>query len=209
MKPIKKVAHRFSYWTPEERDTFIQACSVRDPEFTEAVIIACHTGMRLGELAGLKWSSVDFSRKMITVRESYNFRLKEQLPHTKNKDIVDIPMNSLVSEVMKSRKQRASHKFVFDLSLLASACHKLKHRCKVLGVKVIRFHDLRHTFASCLAMGGVDLMTIKELMRHKSYQMTLRYAHLHPDHLIGKTEILCGRGHGNVVNGHENLALLT
>ena len=41
-------------------------------------------------------------------------------------------------------------------------------------------------------MSGIDLMVIKELMRHKSYQMTLRYAHLHPDHLKGTTEVLCG-----------------
>ena len=40
-------------------------------------------------------------------------------------------------------------------------------------------------------MAGVDLMVIKELMRHKSYQMTLRYAHLHPDHLVGRTDVLC------------------
>ena len=54
--------------------------------------------------------------------------------------------------------------------------------------------DPRHTFASCLAMAGADLVVIQKLMRHQSYQMTLRYAHLHPDHLRGATDILVSRG---------------
>lgn len=45
-----------------------------------------------------------------------------------------------------------------------------------------RFHDLRHTFCSRLAMAGVDLLTIKELAGHKTTAMTLRYSHLSPSH---------------------------
>lgn len=68
--------------------------------------------------------------------------------------------------------------------------------CRKAGVKEIRFHDLRHTFASCLAMTGVNPLLTKELMRHKSFQMTLRYSHLHPDYLKGATEILCRASSG-------------
>ena len=53
---------------------------------------------------------------------------------------------------------------------------------KLLSCKGVTFHTLRHTAASHMVMNGVPLATVKEILRHKDYAMTLRYAHLSPDH---------------------------
>ena len=67
---------------------------------------------------------------------------------------------------------------------------RFKKLLKRTGIDNFKFHDLRHTFASHLAMKGVELNMIRELLGHKSIQMTLRYSHLSPSHKKQAVEIL-------------------
>jgi site-specific recombinase XerD len=62
------------------------------------------------------------------------------------------------------------------------------------GVSNFRWHDLRHTFASRLVMAGVDIRTVQELMGHKTIQVTLRDAHLAPQHQLDAVQRLCDTG---------------
>jgi len=61
---------------------------------------------------------------------------------------------------------------------------------KKAGLRGLRFHDLRHTFASRLVMAGIDLVTVKELLGHKDIKMTMRYSHPTPEHKKAAVKIL-------------------
>ena len=65
-----------------------------------------------------------------------------------------------------------------------------KTACRRAKTKDFRFHDLRHTFVSHLAMASVDIMAVKDLLGYKSLNMTMRYAHLTPAHKVKAVEVL-------------------
>ena len=66
----------------------------------------------------------------------------------------------------------------------------LRDIAKAAGVKPIRFHDLRHTFAALWVMSGQSIYELQKVLGHSSVTMTERYSHLSPEHLKGKTEFL-------------------
>lgn len=181
----------FDYWTAEERDQFLRFCRQVDPDFARLALVACHTGLRKGELWALQRGQLDFANRQIMVSATYDHKLKKRLERTKDGGWGVVPMNDAVYEALKGEALRAGTAQIFPDDLIGDACHRLARNCLRTGSRVIRFHDLRHTFASCLAMAGVPIYEIQRLMRHKSLQMTQRYAHLAPGHLKSAVDRLC------------------
>jgi len=103
--------------------------------------------------------------------------------HTKNNEVRKIPINDQLMQVLKDQEFRSPYIFTREnRKRCLSVRTAFQNALRRAGIEDFRFHDLRHTFGSHLAMAGVDLITIKELMGHKAIEMTLRYAHLSPDH---------------------------
>lgn len=204
---LEKVGKQpFDYWTPDERDTFIRLVKQQDPEFAKLVALAAFTGLRRGELAGLERRHLDFERRQIQVSDTYNFITWEKVATTKNGDADWVPMNDVAYEWLKDCRLMAPGALVFKRRyLLDRAAQKLATYAKAFGIRVIRFHDLRHTFASCLAMVGVPLFDIQKLMRHKKIEQTQRYAHLSPQYLHESSNALCRKRGPN--EGHDKTKL--
>jgi len=136
------------------------------------LITAINTGMRRGEILNLKWDNVKLDKGYILVDE------------TKNNEQRYIPINEVLKKQLKSVKLIACSEYVFTYNRKPISSIRTSFATALLksGVEKFRFHDLRHTFASRLVMNGVDLVTVQELMGHKSLSMTKRYSHPTPDH---------------------------
>jgi integrase len=141
------------------------------------VAVAVHTGLRRAEQFHLRWEDVDFANGILTV------------PLAKHGGARRVPMNDTVRDFLRAQPSRLKGTYVFP-SLTGEtpldACNFVRRvflpALAKASIEGFRWHDLRHTFASRLAMAGVDLRTVQELMGHKTLAMTLRYAHLSPAH---------------------------
>ena len=137
---------------------------------TPAVLLSMNYGLRRGETLKLRWSSVDFDRRMLTI-EGRN---------AKSRQTRHMPLNDEAMSVLhRWREQSGGKGYVFDITTgFRTSWPKLLRRA---GITRFRWHDLRHHFASRLVQRGVPLNTVRDLLGHSTVQMSLRYAHLAPD----------------------------
>ncbi len=158
---------------------------------TPMVLIAMNTGLRQGELFSLRWDHVDLDKAMITVAGD-----KAKSGKTRH-----IPLNSSTLLALKTwNKQCSNYELVFPNKEGKQIDNVRKSWCRVLkksNITNFRWHDLRHHFASRLVMAGVDLNTVRELLGHSDLTVTLRYAHLAPEHKAEAVERLVNKIHHN------------
>lgn len=166
------------YLSESERTRLRNALAKRDGYIVPMVQVSLGTGLRRGELTAITWDDVDLARKQITVRAGY----------AKSRKARRVSLNSdVVASLTAWKKQTDGEGRVFPvmdpkklwIALLADA-----------KIHNFRWHDMRHDFASRLAMAGVDLYTISDLLGHADLTMTKRYAHLAPEHKAAAVEKL-------------------
>ncbi len=163
------------YLSDDERSALLKAC--RESKFRPLyliVLFALTTGMRRGELLGLRWQDVDLDRRVAV------------LHNTKNGDRRSVPIVPEVAELL--REHGKVRKLENDLVFASQGRDPIwpdKHwyrALKAAKIKDFRFHDLRHTAASYLAMSGATVPELAAVLGHRTLQMVKRYAHLSDQH---------------------------
>jgi len=186
---------QFDFWTWEESEQFLAAVREHKPGWLPFFTAALRTGMRLGELAALRWADVDFELGRINVRRSFSHGV-ETLPKNGRSRVV--PMTTQLHAVLAEQKLATSARervFLSEEGALLDSNKVKTHfwiSTREAGLRRIRIHDLRHSFASQLAMAGVSIYSIQGLLGHQDVKTTMRYAHLSPEAQAGVVQVLDG-----------------
>ena len=172
-------------------ETFLEA--IKGHEYwCDFFYVEVMTGLRRGEICGLKWQDINFEENKLHVKRSVSAKKGGgvSIGETKTETGVRcIQMPPSVAELLKSKKQTAITEWVFPHFLHpeqpispASAYRKLKVILKNAELPLIRFHDLRHTFATHATQGGVDPKTLAGILGHTNASFTLdTYTHVTSD----------------------------
>jgi len=188
----KEARGRTRFLSTEERTALLAACEASTCKVIyPAVMLALSTGMRRGEQFGLHWSDVNLNTGKIVLRD------------TKNGDTRVTVATGLALAGLKelAKVRRIDTTLVFP----AKARNTTKPICldrpfrdalQLAEIEGFRWHDLRHSFASELAMSGATLAEIAECMGHRTLDMVKRYAHLTEGHVGGVIERMTSRVFG-------------
>ena len=167
---------RVRFLSDEERIRLLDACQVsRNPYLYTVVVLALATGARKGELLSLRSSNVDLKRGTLTFHE------------TKNMERRTVPLTGQALALMRqhAKVRRLDTALVFPDASGKRALgirEAFEGAIERAGITDFRFHDLRHTAASYLAMNGASLLEIAEVLGHKTLSMVKRYTHLTEGH---------------------------
>jgi integrase len=205
---LKVPPQKFDYLSPEESQALLS--SIEDPMWFAMVLVALRTGLRLGELAALEWSDVNFETRLLTVSRSI---VRGVVGPPKSNRVRHIPFTQEVVDALVSL--RSSQGLVFHRTESCAMNHETPRKnlikmCKAAGIRKIGWHTLRHSFASHLVAAGASMKAVQELLGHNDIRTTMRYAHLAPSALREAVALLdrsrserspnCGQPVGNVVS---------
>ena len=191
--PVSKVKKpteprgRVRFLDEAERKELLAACKASsNKDLYTIVVLALSTGMRQGEILTLKWKDIDFQRRQLALHE------------TKNNERRVVPVVRYAFEVLsehgKVRNIESDYVFPKCAQKGQSAIRKAWDKAvKEAKLEDFRFHDLRHTAATYLAMNGATLAEIAEVLGHKTLQMVKRYAHLSKAHTSSIVEKMNAR----------------
>jgi integrase len=197
--PFRKLSNlpeprgRVRFLSDDERAALLQACLKNsNPHLYDCVVIALSTGCRKQEILDLRWPDVDLQRGLLMLKD------------TKNKTPRAVPLagHALERMIDRSRIRRIDTDYVFPYPHSpkpADIDRDFARARDAAGIKDFRFHDLRHSAASYLAMNGATVAEIAAVLGHKTLQMVQRYTHLTSAH----TEAIVKKMNEKIFNDKE------
>lgn len=167
---------------PGELEALTQACStVAGSWLRDGIHLAIETGLRRGELLNIRWRDVNFDTGVLHV------------PFTKTDKARTIPLTDRATEILKSRKAEAPADEDYAFPTSANAFRLAWERCKrrteqagCVGVRSLRFHDLRHEAISRFFELGLNTAEVATISGHRDLRMLFRYTHLKPEAIGAK-----------------------
>jgi len=180
-KKLKEPPGRLWFLSLEEIHKLLACCPPPPHPLRDMVMVALTTGMRRGEILGLKWDYIKLDNRLII------------LPVTKNNTVRVLPINDTLHRILSEMPQKSGYVFGNgNGGHIGNIKHSFTSACRKAGITDFRFHDLRHTYASHLAMRGVHIRALQELLGHKTLIMTQRYSHLAPEQLQNAVKLRDG-----------------
>ena len=174
--PLKKVPklkednHKIRFLTDDEETRLYASIDLKAPYLSPIVTTALQTGMRRGEIFGMKWDNIDFNNCIVYVLDTKSGKSRE------------IPISDKLYKVLQSIPRTS--KYVFINPQTNQPYVDIKKSFNLVKehavIENFCFHDLRHTFATRMVIAGVDLFTLMEILGHTNVTTTMRYAHVIP-----------------------------
>jgi len=168
----------FDWYRPHEAAALVAAA--RDAWEQAVLLFPLHTGARMGEQRAIRWTDIDFDLRRVCIRQSAPKWLDEvKAPKSNRQRWVDLSPEMAIS--LRSIRHGGPLVFCNDdgTKLAPGQFHEVLWAAqKRAGLRRIKWHELRHSYASILASGGMPLLMIRGLLGHQSSRMTERYAHL-------------------------------
>lgn len=182
---------RVRFLSDDERDRLLSKCREKSQVIHLVVVIALSTGMRRSEIMGLTWGDVDLVRGQLTLHE------------TKNGERRVVPLRGHALSMVKewSKYRHIDTRLLFpskDRTKPLDIRRPWEESLEAAGIEDFRFHDLRHSAASYLAMNGANLAEIAEILGHKTLAMVKRYAHFSEVHTGRVVESMNSRMFGEI-----------
>lgn len=197
VRRTKAETKRIEAFTVEEQRAIESEIARSDDRRLLGVLLCLYTGLRIGELLGLTWDDVDFTKGVIKITKTV-YREKDEngiwqlcvdTPKTKASDRV-IPLPEYITNMLRQDSVIAKTPYIVENKKgermsIRSYQYLFEKLTERAGVRKLNFHALRHTFATRAIECGMDIKTVADIMGHKNASITLnRYAHCMLDHKI-------------------------